>query len=204
MAAPGKRSTRTLWLILAVCAAPLVASYTAYYLMPAREPTSYGELLPTQPAPALDGTRADGTAWTLDGEKGHWTIVVVAPAACDDSCAARLYATRQARTMQGREHERLARVWLVTGDGAPSAARTGEHSGHCRRAGGSALARSPAPRSGRHLPRRPARQPGARVAVEPRRPRCRAGPLAVAQGVTDRMSRFPCRAIGPGRRAATR
>ena len=125
MAAPGKRSTRTLWLILAVCAAPLVASYTAYYLMPAREPTSYGELLPTQLAPALDGTRADGTAWTLDGEKGHWTILVVAPAACDDSCAARLYATRQARTMQGREHERLARVWLVTGDGAPSAARTG-------------------------------------------------------------------------------
>ncbi len=127
MAAPGKRSTRTLWLILAVCAAPLVASYTAYYLMPAREPTSYGELLPTQPAPALDGTRADGTAWTLDGEKGHWTILVVAPAACDDACAARLYATRQARTMQGREHERLARVWLVTGDGVPSAARTGEH-----------------------------------------------------------------------------
>ena len=127
MAAPGKRSTRTLWLILAVCAAPLVASYTAYYLMPARQSVNYGELLPTQPAPPLAGTHADGSAWTLDGEKGHWTIVVVAPAECDDPCAARLYATRQARTMQGREQERLARVWLVAGDGAPSAARMAEH-----------------------------------------------------------------------------
>ena len=127
MAAPGKRSTRTLWLILAVCAAPLVASFTAYYLMPTRQSVNYGELLPTQPAPPLAGTRADGSAWTLDGEKGHWTIVVAAPAACDDACAARLYATRQARTMQGREQERLARVWLVAGDGSPSAARMAEH-----------------------------------------------------------------------------
>jgi len=127
MAEPSKRNLRTLWLILAVCAAPLVASYTAYYLMPARESVNYGELLPTQAAPVLAGTRADGSAWTLDGEKGHWTIVVAAPAACDDACAARLYATRQARTMQGREQERLARVWLVTGDGAPSATRIAEH-----------------------------------------------------------------------------
>ena len=127
MAAPGKRSTRTLWLILAVCAAPLVASYTAYYLLPSRQPVNYGELLPTQLAPAIAGTRSDGSAWTLRDEEGHWTIVVVAPAACGDACAARLYATRQARTMQGREQERLARIWLVTGDGEPSAARLREH-----------------------------------------------------------------------------
>lgn len=127
MAGTEKRNMRTLWLILAVCAAPLVASYTAYYLMPARDSVAYGELLPTQPAPLLAGTRADGKAWTLEDEKGHWTIVVAAPAACDDACAARLYATRQARAMQGRERERLTRVWLVTDDGAPANSRLDEH-----------------------------------------------------------------------------
>lgn len=127
MAATGKRSTRTLWLILAVCAAPLVASYTAYYLLPSRQSTNYGELLPTQPAPALAGTRADGAAWRLEDEKGRWAIVLAADAACDESCAARLYATRQARTMQGREQERVARVWLVTGEGAPRADALREH-----------------------------------------------------------------------------
>jgi len=124
---PAKRNLRTLWAILAVCAAPVVASFAAYYLMPAREGTSYGELLPTQAAPHLTGTNDDGRAWTLEGEKGRWVIVVVAPAACDDACAARLYATRQARTMQGRERERVLRVWLATGDGAANAARRADH-----------------------------------------------------------------------------
>ena len=127
MADERRRSRRTLWIVLAVCAAPLVASYTAYYLLPARQAINYGELLPTQIAPPLAGRLADGAAWTLGDEKGHWTIVVAADAACDEGCAERLYATRQARTMQGREQERVARVWLVTGDGAPRADAVREH-----------------------------------------------------------------------------
>lgn len=127
MSEPARRNLRTLWLILAVCAAPVIASFAAYYLMPAREGHSYGELLPTQPAPHLTGAGVDGRPWTLDDEKGHWVVVVAAPAACDDACGARLYATRQARTMQGRERERIRRVWLVTGGGAPDAARLAEH-----------------------------------------------------------------------------
>ena len=127
MSDPARRNMRTLWLILAVCAAPVIASFAAYYLMPAREGTSYGELLPTQPAPHLAGTRADGHAWTIEDEKGRWVVVVVAPAACGEACAARLYATRQARTMQGRERDRVLRVWLATGDGVVDAARLAEH-----------------------------------------------------------------------------
>ncbi|MEO8485261.1 MAG: hypothetical protein ABI585_02885 [Betaproteobacteria bacterium] len=128
MSARGTRSLRTLWLIFAVCAAPVVASFAVYYLMPAPAGGSYGELLPTQPAPHLAGTRADGRAWTIGEERGHWVVVVAAAAACDDACAARLYATRQARTMQGRERERVRRVWLVVDDAAaPEAARLAEH-----------------------------------------------------------------------------
>lgn len=125
--APARRSTRTLWLVLAVCAAPVVASFAAYYLLPSRDTTNYGELLPTQPAPELAGTRLDGGAWTLADERGRWVVVLAAPAACDDACAKRLYATRQARTMQGKDRDRVARVWLVPGDGAPAPALLGEH-----------------------------------------------------------------------------
>ena len=127
MTEPARRNLRTLWLILAVCAAPVIASFAAYYLLPSRDGSNYGELLPTQAAPHLTGTRADGTPWSLEGERGHWVLVVAAPAHCDERCAARLYATRQARTMQGRERDRIRRVWLATGDAAAGDARLAEH-----------------------------------------------------------------------------
>ena len=38
---------------------------------------------------------------------------------CDAACERMLYATRQARTMQGKEQDRIVRAWLVVGDAAP-------------------------------------------------------------------------------------
>ena len=127
MSDPSKRNLRTLWLVLTVCAAPVVLSFAFYFLMPAREGSNYGDLLPTQSAPHLTGTRADGKPWSIDDERGHWVVLVAAPAACDERCAARLYATRQARTMQGRERDRVARVWLATGDAPADPARLADH-----------------------------------------------------------------------------
>ena len=125
--APAKRNLRTMWLILAVCAAPMVLSFAFYFLMPARTSSNYGELLPTQSAPHLTGTRRDGKPWAIEDERGRWAVVIAAPAACDERCAALLYATRQARTMQGRERERVTRVWLAIGDTPASAAHLAEH-----------------------------------------------------------------------------
>ena len=127
MSEPRKGSLRTLWLILAVCAAPVIGSFAAYYLLPTKPGSSYGELLPTQPAPPLTGARADGAPWRIEDERGRWVVVLAAPAACDAPCAARLHATRQARTMQGRERERVRRVWLVTGEGPAPGAPPAEH-----------------------------------------------------------------------------
>ncbi|MEO7760911.1 MAG: hypothetical protein ABIS68_03250, partial [Casimicrobiaceae bacterium] len=39
----------------------------------------------------------------------------------------KLYATRQTRTMQGKERERVARLWLVTGEAQPLAAVQAAH-----------------------------------------------------------------------------
>lgn len=113
-----RRSRRTLLLIAAVSIAPVVASYAAYYLFPRDKQVNYGELLPTRAAP-------DGGA--LAEFKGRWAVVVSSPAACDASCPAALYATRQARTIQGREMDRVARVWVVTDDASPAPSLLAEH-----------------------------------------------------------------------------
>lgn len=123
------RGRRTLWLVAAVCIAPIVASYAAYYLLPAERRTNYGELLPTQAAPPLAGIDAAGRAFRLDERSRRWRLVVAAPSACDPGCARRLFATRQARAIQGKDADRVERVWLVTDGGAPDAALLGEHPG---------------------------------------------------------------------------
>jgi hypothetical protein len=114
-------------LLAAVAIAPVVASYTAYYLIPREKRTNYGELLPTVPAPDIAGVRADGRAFALSQLRGKWVLVVSAPGKCDESCAQALYATRQARTIQGREMERVQRVWLVTGADTPDPALVSAH-----------------------------------------------------------------------------
>lgn len=107
---PAAAGRRTLWLILAVCAAPVIASFATYYVFPGRTAANYGELLPTQPAPALAGRTAEGRDWTLADERGRWVVIVASRAPCDRACEGRLYASRQARLLQGREQERVRRV----------------------------------------------------------------------------------------------
>ena len=53
--------------------------------------------------------------------KGQWLIVAVAGGACDDTCQKNLYFQRQLREMQGKDKDRIDRVWLVSDD-APVAA----------------------------------------------------------------------------------
>jgi len=120
---------RTLFLIAAVAIAPVVASYTVYYLFPRESRVNYGTLLPTAPVPAIEGTLADGTPFRFDDLRGRWVLVVTGAGDCDAACERKLYATRQARTMQGREQDRIARVWLVAGGRAPPAALLAEHPG---------------------------------------------------------------------------
>jgi hypothetical protein len=120
------RGRRTLLLLALVVIAPVIASYSAYYFFPREQRTNYGELLAT-PAPALAGTRADGQPFALSQLRGKWVLVAGAPGACAASCAGALHATRQARTIQGREMERVQRVWLVLDDVMPDPALLAQH-----------------------------------------------------------------------------
>ena len=110
---------RTLFLIAALVLAPVVAAYVVYYLFPRQPGANYGTLLPTQPAPLLAGTGADGSAFRLDDLHGRWVLLWSARENCGSACEKALYATRQARTMQGRDQERIVRAWLVGGEAPP-------------------------------------------------------------------------------------
>ncbi len=56
-------------------------------------------------------------------------MVVAAPSGCGEACRRALYATRQARTMQNAEADRVARVWIVTDGNPPAAGITADQPG---------------------------------------------------------------------------
>ncbi len=128
---PASRRTafRTLSLIALVCIAPVVASYAVYYLFPRDRQVNYGVLLPTAPAPSLAGVAADGAPIRLDELRGKWVLLTIGGEGCDAACERGLYATRQARTMQGREQDRIVRILLLAGESLPEAEVTAQHPG---------------------------------------------------------------------------
>ena len=108
-----------LLLIIAFCAAPVVASYSLYYGMrPSGGATAYGDLIqPSVAMPALRATPVDGGApEVLRKLAGQWLLVVVDSGACNTACEKRLFMQRQLREMTGRERDRIDKLWLVIDD----------------------------------------------------------------------------------------
>jgi len=105
-----------LLLLAAFAISPVIASYAAYYWFAPDKRVNYGELLETRPAPEIAGTLADGSRLAFTDLRGRWLLVVVTAGECDEACLRALYAIRQARTMQGREQDRVLRVMLQPAD----------------------------------------------------------------------------------------
>ncbi|MDB5909612.1 MAG: cytochrome oxidase subunit [Massilia sp.] len=111
-----QRGRWKLLMVLAICAAPMIFSYLTYYVIKPTGRTNFGDLIDPRahPIPALGATTLDGKPATLDAYKGKWVMLKVGPAACDQACKEQMFAIRQLRSMQGKEMERIERVWLVT------------------------------------------------------------------------------------------
>ncbi|MEN3291465.1 MAG: hypothetical protein V7642_718 [Burkholderiales bacterium] len=105
-----------LFAVIAVCAAPLIASYLTYYVIKPQSRTNYGTLIDPRayPMPALDASTVDGKPITLDAYKGKWMMVQVNDADCQEPCRKRLHDMRQLRLAQGKDMDRIERVWLIT------------------------------------------------------------------------------------------
>jgi cytochrome oxidase Cu insertion factor (SCO1/SenC/PrrC family) len=117
---------RRLLLILLVGIAPIVASYTLFWLGGRSQQVNYGTLIAT-PAPPITGRALNGAPFALASLERQWVMLVAAPASCPSACERKLYAARQARTMQNKDRDRVVRVWLVTDAGAPDAALLAQH-----------------------------------------------------------------------------
>jgi hypothetical protein len=124
------RGRRTLLMLALVCAAPVVASYVAYYWFRPPGQVNYGELLEAKPAQEIVGTLPEDGKFRLSDYRGRWLLLTGDAGPCEDACQRKLYATRQARTIQGREQERVVRMWLQAND-APALGRQflAEHPG---------------------------------------------------------------------------
>ncbi|PTB21299.1 cytochrome C oxidase subunit I [Trinickia symbiotica] len=104
-----------------MAAAPVVASYLAYYVFkPSGGATNYGALIePQRPIPdTLVVTDEAGKPIKLATLRGRWLMIAVDASACDKACATKLYFMRQVRATQAGERERIAMVWLRTDAGA--------------------------------------------------------------------------------------
>ncbi len=108
-------------LVLAVCAAPVIASYLTYFVIRPEGRTNYSELMqPQRPLPAtLPLTDLQGRAVGAQTLKGQWLLVVVAAAACDAACEKHLWMQRQLRETLGRDKDRVDKLWLITDAGTP-------------------------------------------------------------------------------------
>ena len=112
-----ERTVRGRWrllAVLAVCAAPVVASYFTYYVIRPDSRRSYGALIePQRPLPAINATGLDGKTAPLTALKGQWLLISVAGGGCDPACERHLYLQRQLRESLGKEKDRMDWVWLV-------------------------------------------------------------------------------------------
>jgi hypothetical protein len=109
-----------LFLVIAICASPVIASYFTYYVIKPTSRTNYGDLLDPRlyPMPQLGATTLDGKPLGLDAYKGKWIMLQVDGGACGEACKTKLLDMRQERLMQGKEMDRIERVWLITDDQA--------------------------------------------------------------------------------------
>jgi hypothetical protein len=109
-------------MVLLLCAAPVIASYFTYYVVRPAGGRNFGELIqPAVPLPAVQAAQLDGQTVPLQSLRGQWLLVTVAGGGCDKVCENNLYFQRQLRETQGKEKDRIDRVWLVADD-APVAA----------------------------------------------------------------------------------
>jgi cytochrome oxidase Cu insertion factor (SCO1/SenC/PrrC family) len=125
------RGRKMFFLVLAICAAPMIFSYLTYYVIKPEGRTNYGEIIDPRkyPIPDLGGVSLVGKPASLEQFKGKWILLQVDAADCQKACAQKLYYMRQLRLTQGKGMDRLERVWLITDDAPLNIAQMKEYDG---------------------------------------------------------------------------
>jgi len=145
-AAPAKPSRVALWLIIALTVAPVLASYLVFYVWPPEDTVNYGVLIEPRPLPDAPLAVAAGDAFRLSQLRGKWVLVSVDGGRCEAYCESKLLYMRQLRLTQGKNMDRIERLWLVSDDAPPrGAAALAAEGTRVARAGAELLSAFPAP-----------------------------------------------------------
>lgn len=117
---PVRRGGLKLLLIGLFFALPFVLAWAAYWFHWVPGHTgNYGKLVPPRQVPDGGLVRLNGKPFSLASLRGKWVMLQFDTAACDAYCEQKLYFMRQVRIAQGKDMERVDRVWVLTDDGAP-------------------------------------------------------------------------------------
>jgi len=126
--------------IAALCLAPFVAAVIVYFNWQPRGGGNYGELIAPRALTDPVLRRLDRRPFRLSALRGKWVLLQLDAASCAAACQAKLYNMRQVRLAQGREMDRVERVWLILDDAPLETLLIREYDGtRMLRAAGSAI-----------------------------------------------------------------
>ena len=118
-----------LLLLGTISVAPFIASLLLYLFWTPRSFTNYGELLPVAPLSGTAISTRDGAPFQIDELRGRWAFLMVDQGGCDEYCRSKLYLMRQIRLTQGKDRDRLERLWLITDGVEPESTLAAEYQG---------------------------------------------------------------------------
>lgn len=100
--------------IMALFAAPIVASWLAYHFLRPTAGANYGSLLtPPVTITTTEFLRAGGGKFRFEELRGKWVLIASDSGACPQACVAKLTLMRQLRLMLGRNAQRVVRVFVA-------------------------------------------------------------------------------------------
>ena len=122
------------WLIVVVCATPVVLATLTYYFFKPSQLLNYGELIqppiqfdnvaveeisrPVTESALIDTSPSISEVTNLRALKGRWILAYIAPGNnCSEECKNTLYLTRQVRLMTGKNRFRVERMWITFREG---------------------------------------------------------------------------------------
>jgi len=134
------RGRRIALVILVLCAAPFVAAWFAYFVWQPGSRANYGELIDARPLADPQLSDLDGKPFRLSQLHGKWVLLQIDSGSCRAPCRRNLLTMRQVRLAQGKDMDRIERLWLLADPSAPDAALLREFEGtRVARAAGSAI-----------------------------------------------------------------
>ncbi|MET0496971.1 MAG: cytochrome oxidase assembly protein [Steroidobacteraceae bacterium] len=124
---------RSLWLLIGMFFAPLLAAFILYYGIDGWRPpgsTNHGDLVtPPRPLPELALPLAQGGSSDAKLLHGKWTLIYIGDGQCDARCREALTLIRQTRLALGDDMSRVQRVFVATAQCCDQTYLEKEHAG---------------------------------------------------------------------------